>query len=41
MMSLWKISNKAKKGRASEKGGCIHDRDSITVAKHARRVVKF
>jgi hypothetical protein len=35
------ISNKAKKDRASETGGCILVKDSINVVKHAWRLVKF
>ncbi|KAK2382992.1 hypothetical protein QL285_070491 [Trifolium repens] len=32
------VSNKAKKNRASEKGGCIYAGGSISVAKHGRRL---
>jgi predicted outer membrane repeat protein len=34
------ISNKAKKNRASEKGGCIYAGGSISVAEHGVRLVK-
>jgi hypothetical protein len=34
-------SEKAKKNRASEKGGCIHTGGCISAAEHARRLVKI
>lgn len=39
--SFKKISNRAKKNRASSKGGAVHTGGSISIAEHTIRMVRF